>query len=869
MKHRSSRELKELAGLCVGAALLVGVAVVLSGNAPFLPQQLRLAVSEVQQTAATANAAAVPYWQTAGFQNPTGCGAPGPFNGMPAPHSCKILVEESSGACYGDGYQRCNGYPGSYACLADNNGIVGAFDVMAPLTRAAAYVKQNNGTGSSGSATVLPGTTLTLDWACQDYQSGAAARALSSNSCYGAGGYNTGTLADTVLVRGPSNEIIYNGTSLVGSTTVSVSGTAGQTKNYTFSCVRTTSGATRSATIPVTLASASMALTASPQSVPTNGTTVLTRAISGVQAGSCTLADQNNNVLRSNFGDNGTSAKIYLTSGSSWVVPSDWNSGNNTIEVIGGGRNGEAGTGGNTSNSGEGGGGGGGGGGGAYAKITNLALTPGTTVGYSVGGVGGDSYFCNSTTNCTSIAGSAVRVGAKGAAGRTGGTAAASIGTLKYSGGNGLGAYPYYNDYGTAGGGGGGAGGPTGAGGNGSEGGAGGSGSAGGTPAGSSGTQWDATHGVGGGGRGGDSPTDAYGLDGKPGSPGGYYGAGGGGGGGGGGSGWYATDEGTLLPIATNPTAGGAGGAGRQGIIVITYPFSPSVTTGPLTQTTTYTITCTDVVTGAAISTSTVVGVNVQLPTATLSVNGGANGAAATVYTGSSNTITATYAAGSGDVLVASAINGNDGVTSVPCANIAPYDASCWTQPDATKTYTFTPASPGTYTFYAASKTNFYTTYNNYKSVTVTVVNQCPNGSGPAGACTSCNSGYVLSGGNCALQCPNGSGPAGACTSCNSGYVLQGGSCVQPSGVISAQLIATPSRVKTGTATMLSWTTANMQSCTLKNDSNVTLSTALSSAGVSSGTLTRKTVFTLACTDGVASYSSTATVTLVPVFQEI
>src|SRR5437867_6399087 len=92
---------------------------------------------------------------------------------------------------------------------------------------------------------------------------------------------------------------------------------------------------------------------------------------------------------------------IFLTSGSTWTVPPDWNSASNTIEVIGGGGGG---SGGSSSNEG-----GDGGGGAAYSKITNLALTPGATVTYAVGaggaggapgahgGDGGDTYFCDST----------------------------------------------------------------------------------------------------------------------------------------------------------------------------------------------------------------------------------------------------------------------------------------------------------------------------------------------------------------------------------------------------------------------------------------------------------------------------------------
>ncbi len=204
---------------------------------------------------------------------------------------------------------------------------------------------------------------------------------------------------------------------------------------------------------------------------------------------------------------------VYLTSGSSWTVPSDWNDEANTIEVIGGG-----GAGAQTLNTG--------GGGGAYSKEVNVHLTRGSSVNYAVGAggastgaSGGDTYFCNSSSNCASINGSAVKAGAKGGtggavSGGAGGLASAGYGSTKFNGGTGA------ND-GGSGGGGGGAGGPSGAGGNGSSstGGTGGNGAGGtggtvGNP-GVAGQEWDATHGSGGGGGSG--------------AAGGAYGGGGGG----------------------------------------------------------------------------------------------------------------------------------------------------------------------------------------------------------------------------------------------------------------------------------------------------------------------------------------------------
>src|SRR5262249_43718009 len=103
---------------------------------------------------------------------------------------------------------------------------------------------------------------------------------------------------------------------------------------------------------------------------------------------------------------------ITSTTTSSFTVPKNWNSSNNTVDVIGAG------------------GGGGfdsinglqiGGGGGAWSRKKNVSLTAGNSVSYSVGvgGTslgpdGGDTYFCNLLSSCGSISGGAVVAGAKG-----------------------------------------------------------------------------------------------------------------------------------------------------------------------------------------------------------------------------------------------------------------------------------------------------------------------------------------------------------------------------------------------------------------------------------------------------------------------
>src|SRR5919108_3489432 len=96
---------------------------------------------------------------------------------------------------------------------------------------------------------------------------------------------------------------------------------------------------------------------------------------------------------------------IFLTQGTtSWTVPADWNSQNNTIECIGAGAGAGNGAGGNSGN-----GGAGGGGGGAYSKISNLSLTSNSSVTVSIGSGGGhttnggDTYFNGASLVASSV----------------------------------------------------------------------------------------------------------------------------------------------------------------------------------------------------------------------------------------------------------------------------------------------------------------------------------------------------------------------------------------------------------------------------------------------------------------------------------
>jgi hypothetical protein len=309
----------------------------------------------------------------------------------------------------------------------------------------------------------------------------------------------------------------------------------------------------------------------------------------------------------------GPSTTVFLTTGTTWTVPADWNNAANTIECVGGG--GGA-TDANSSHVGTGGEGG------HYARSQNVTLTPSGTINIAVGagGVhgtvatatnGGTTWFggtslatsfcgaiggahgtnsaSNATTATTNNVGNiVVRQGGFGCGvgtdhdGGTGGGGAAgpggvgggggNDGTIGYPGGGGGGA----GNTGGAGGvgangdsatgvsggtggtaGDGTAGGGTGAAGSRGSGGGGGTGQSPNTAGGAGGagvdSTWDATHGPGGGGGGGGS---FVANNAAVGGNGGLYGGGGGGGA-------YASS--TILA---------AGGNGAQGIIVVKYTSS-------------------------------------------------------------------------------------------------------------------------------------------------------------------------------------------------------------------------------------------------------------------------------------------------------
>lgn len=119
--------------------------------------------------------------------------------------------------------------------------------------------------------------------------------------------------------------------------------------------------------------------------------------------------------------------------------------------------------------------------------------------------------------------------------------------------------------------------------------------------------------------------------------------------------------------------------------------------------------------------------------------------------------------------------------------------------------------------------------------------------------------------------CTNGLSPAysPSCTCPANQVQVSGGSTCVPKGVINS-MTAEPSRVRKGNTGTVAWDTSSMASCALKGpvDGAIgTLSTALS--GSQTVTITSQSIYTLTCTDqSGASYTSTATINLVPEFEE-
>lgn len=891
--------------------MLLAVALVLSGSLPFLPDSLKLAVSEVRQTAA-ANAAAVPYWQNVYPTSNNYCGSGGSddSNGYPVRHTCYVIPSLNSGACYPTYGCSASNPAGSNNCLRWGYGTIGIMDLYNPPYNQgnAAYIRQDGAGGTSGgTVNALSGAAVTLDWACQDYQGGPQADAHTENYCSASSPptWSTGTLADSVSITGPG--VAINTSNLVGSTVVNPTGTTGSVVNYSVACKL--GGVTKGTmTLPVVIWNAPVSITASPQTVASGGSSLISYTASGVDAGSCKLTGPSGTVFQApsaawtqrpisavawrsiassadgmkliaaNFfsgytytsDDRGASwttrtatdrrnwvavassadgTKLFAAPNNHYIWGSTDGGATWTAPISSGWRVWTGLT--------------------SSADGTKLAATynadpvydgEGNLQGYTTGGImtssnGGSTWTARAVSGAPLFSGiTSSSDGTKLAAVVSTDSSTGYIYTSADSGATwttrtGAGSHRWRAI----------------------------SSSADGTKlvAGSSdnvygwlsglgyiytstdsGVTWTqrteaGQHAWSGLASSADGTRLAASANDRRGYPynqslGYLYtsidsGAT-----------WVQQDATASLWSAITSSSDGTKLAATDyinGVTIGAYIYTKITDFGNIngqytptniTSNQTYTFLCT--IGGVNTSTSTTIA-TVSAPTATINAGAG-DGVNRTVYSGGPYSITATYTPGSGDTLAATAINGSDQVNSVPCADVAPYNTSCWTQPDATKTYTFTPVA-GTYTFYASQKTLAYTTYNNYKSVTLTVVDQCPNGQGTAGSCTSCNNGYVLQGGSCVVSAP------------------------PPTISFSAN----PSRVRKAVSTPVtfSWTVTNPPaSCTISGPTGFTPLTINPANGVAGSqvatvTLSARSNFTLTC----GAVSQQVTLNLVPNVQEI
>ena len=274
-----------------------------------------------------------------------------------------------------------------------------------------------------------------------------------------------------------------------------------------------------------------------------------------------------------------------------------------------------------------------------------------------------------------------------------------------------------------------------------------------------------------------------------------------------------------------------------------------------------------------------------------------------TIQVGQSSTITATFTSTSGDAIT------HDNIDSPLGTGVGPD-----TNP-GTKTYTFTPSTAGTYTFYARAQTSYYSSWTTYNSITVTVqapctlngttlqsgdsatfytqqvaptgqlcsaVSQsrtCTNGvlSGSASyqysSCT-CAPLYSCSGNN--VTYTNASCSTATTAVCTAPNYCSPGitTCVSPVPVFNASSNTTghlqvkPQIVPlSGTATVL-WNVSNVSGCTVTGSNGQTWST-LSGANTTLP-ISQQTTFTLACTpySGQTFTPETQRVNVVPRFQE-
>lgn len=331
--------------------------------------------------------------------------------------------------------------------------------------------------------------------------------------------------------------------------------------------------------------------------------------------------------------------------------------------------------------------------------------------------------------------------------------------------------------------------------------------------------------------------------------------------GGRGGNGGIATK--TFLPgelsgaVSVVVGAGGGGGSRGSGLVggwngstgvpgkveldIFPVPIT-SMSTGPLTVDSEFSLTC--IIEGGSLAAATTSVRVAPLPLPVVAITGKAGGGpeqtgVMEVEPGTVVTIEGTYAPGAGDTLTRTALNdaGSNPLPGVSNATAA-----------SPKQYTFNAQNPGTYVFYPAVQTLAHPAWNDYgKSLTVVVLDEsAPTCTSAQNACGMTNLGGIVAGVCNALPPPNSSCPPPAIT-----------------------FTASPERVRPGQASTLSWSATNATDCRISGDlteSGVGLSGTRSTGPVN---ITRSYVLTCQNGPGGSEQSATVRVTLIPTVREI
>jgi hypothetical protein len=179
-------------------------------------------------------------------------------------------------------------------------------------------------------------------------------------------------------------------------------------------------------------------------------------------------------------------------------------------------------------------------------------------------------------------------------------------------------------------------------------------------------------------------------------------------------------------------------------------------------------------------------------------------------------------------------------------------------------------------------------------TITVTEGDVCANISGeqtsaPAHAYVSgnncvCDSGYYLSGGQCLPEDDGACTPSYFCSgdalnyrnaqcaestiqTCS--YACSAGACILPPDG-EGNITATPGLVRSGNTTTVAWTTSDMTSCTVtENSGDISDSWTGTTGSEESSDITEQTVYTLQCTRGdETTFTDRATVNIIPTFCE-